>query len=176
MVQHDKLLLKLRAVGIDGDLLAWIKNWLSCRTFQTRVNDLLSAVCNLLTGVIQGSVLGPLIFLIYINDLVELLSRYNIKVKLFADDVKLYIKVVNEVDVVVFQEALTALFLGQRNGSCQWRLINVGCYKLVKVKCRLRSVLMTPHCLWLIHVARDLGVTISKDLSPSQYINDIVRK
>jgi len=133
-------------------------------------------VCNLLTGVIQGSVLGPLIFLIYINDLVELLSRYNIKVKLFADDVKLYIKFVNEVDVVVFQEALTALFLGQRNGSCQWRLINVGCYKLVKVKCRLRSVLMTPHCLWLIHVARDLGVTISKDLSPSQYINDIVRK
>ena len=56
VVQHDKLLLKLRAVGIDGDLLTWIKNWLSCRTFQTRVKDLLSAVCNLLTGVIQNSV------------------------------------------------------------------------------------------------------------------------
>jgi len=48
-------------------------------------------------------------FLIYINDPVELLSRYNIKVKLFADDVKLYIKVVNKDNVVVLQEALTAL-------------------------------------------------------------------
>jgi len=74
VVQHDKLLLKLRAVGIDGDLLVWIKNWLSCRTFQTRVNDLLSAVCNLLTGVIQGSVLGPLMFLIYVGVLQEALT------------------------------------------------------------------------------------------------------
>jgi len=55
-------------------------------------------VYNLLTGVIQGSVIGPLMFLIYINDLVELLATYNIKAKLFADDVKLYVKVVNSVD------------------------------------------------------------------------------
>ena len=74
-------------------------------------------------------------FLIYINDPVELLSRYNIKVKLFADDVKLYIRVVSEVDVVVLQDALTALVSWERNGSCQLRLINVGCYKSVNVKC-----------------------------------------
>jgi len=51
--------------------------------------------------------------LIYINDLVELLSRYDIKVKLFADDVKLYIKVVNEVDVVVPGGAYSTSFLGR---------------------------------------------------------------
>jgi len=75
-------------------LLAWITNLFSSRTFQTRVNDLLSAVCDdcdLLNGVIQGSVIGPLMFLVYIIDLVELLASYNIKVQLFVDDVKLYI-------------------------------------------------------------------------------------
>jgi len=71
--------LKFRAVGINGDLLALMKNLFSNRPrmFQTRVNDLLSVVYNLLTGVIQRSVigpLGPLMFLIYISDLVVLLA------------------------------------------------------------------------------------------------------
>ena len=81
--------MKLHAYGIAGVLLQWIKNLFSCRTIQTRIIDLLSDVCNLLCGVIQGSVIGPLMFLVYINDLVELLASLNIKVKLFADDVKL---------------------------------------------------------------------------------------
>ena len=59
------------------------------------INDLLSAVANLICGVIQGSVIGPLMFLIYINDLVVLLSSFGVKVELFADDAKLYVKVVN---------------------------------------------------------------------------------
>ena len=74
---------KLYAIGMGGELLAWIRNSFSNRTFQTRVNDILSAVCDLLSGVIQGSVIGPLTFLVglYISDLVELLASYNIKNK-----------------------------------------------------------------------------------------------
>ena len=76
---------------------------------QTRINNLLSDVCNLLCGVIQGNVIGPLMFLVYINDLVELLASFNIKVKLFADDVKLYVRVVSVTDTTTLQKALTAL-------------------------------------------------------------------
>ena len=89
MVQHDKLFLKLRACGVDGILLQWITNLFSDRTFCTRINELLSSVVSMLSGVIQGSVIGPLMFLMYINDLIDLLAHYNIKVKLFSDDVKL---------------------------------------------------------------------------------------
>jgi len=66
VVQHDKLLVKLQAVGIAGMLLEWIKNLLRERTFQTRVNDFLSAIRDVFSGVIQGSVLCPLLFLLYI--------------------------------------------------------------------------------------------------------------
>jgi len=62
---------------------------------------MLAAVVKLIRGVIQGSVIGPLMFLIYINDLIVLLSQYNIKLKLFTDDVKLYVKIVNNHDYVV---------------------------------------------------------------------------
>jgi len=109
VVQHDKLFAKLRAFGIDGTLLTWIINLFANRTFQTRINDLLSAVRNLLSGVTQGSTIGPLMFLIYVNDLIELLNTYDITVKFFADDVKLYVKVSSPNDVVELDKALSAL-------------------------------------------------------------------
>jgi len=70
---------------------------------------LLSTIHNLLSRVTQGSSIGPLIFLTYINDLVELLRKYNMTAKLFADDVKLYVKVVNTTDIDELQSALVAL-------------------------------------------------------------------
>jgi len=109
VVQHDKLFVKLRAYGIGRVLLQWIINLFTCRTIQTRINDLHSDVCNLLCGVMQGSVIGPLMFLVYINDLVELLASFNVKVKLFADDMKLYVRVVSITDSTTLHKALTTL-------------------------------------------------------------------
>jgi len=70
---------------------------------------MLSIVADLLTGVIQDCVIGPLMFLVYIKDLVTLLKRYNVRIKLLADDVKLYAKVVSHEDISELQTALTAL-------------------------------------------------------------------
>jgi len=84
-------------------------NLFSNRTFCSRVNEMLAAVVKLIRGVIQGSVIGPLMFLIYINDLIVLLSQYNIKLKLFTDDVKLYVKIVNNHDYVVLQKVMRKL-------------------------------------------------------------------
>ena len=105
----------LRDCGVDGLLLQWIMNLFSNRTFCSRVNEMPATVVKLISGVIQGSVIGPLMFLIYmyINDLIGLLSQYNIKLKLFADDVKLYVKIVNNIDYVVLQEAICPCCLGR---------------------------------------------------------------
>ena len=88
-VSHQKLCHKLLGYGISGDTLTWIENFLSERTQCTRVNGSLSSCRQLLSGVIQGSCLGPILFVLYINDIVKLFDE-QCTCKLYADDLKLY--------------------------------------------------------------------------------------
>ena len=85
-VPHRRLLLKLQAYGIHGHLLAWIRNWLTGRTQRVVLGNTISDWTNVLSGIPQGSVLGPLLFLIYINDLPKELVNLML---LYADDGKL---------------------------------------------------------------------------------------
>jgi hypothetical protein len=87
-VNHKILLNKLSHYGIRGTAFDWFKSYLSDRTQKTFVNDTYSDALNINTGVPQGSVLGPILFLIYVNDIAE--SVQNGKVRLFADDTNLF--------------------------------------------------------------------------------------
>ena len=86
-VPHKRLLSKLRAYGISGKILKWIENFLSNRSQRVVVKGVLSDSLPVFSGVPQGSVLSPVIFLIYINDLLDGIQSSG---KLFADDSKLF--------------------------------------------------------------------------------------
>ena len=88
-----------------GDLLRWIRNFFTGRTQQTKVGMALSELINLLSGVIQGSSIGPVMFLMHIDGLAKLLEHHGIIAKLFADDVKIYL-IKNDLDVSKLQTAL----------------------------------------------------------------------
>ncbi len=89
-VSHQKLLEKLYSYGITGPILRWIEAFLTNRQQRVGVDGVYSNWSPVSSGVPQGSVLGPLLFLLYINDITDLnLSCY---IKLFADDVKLFLE------------------------------------------------------------------------------------
>ena len=90
-VSHDKLFYRLHSYSIRGDILKWVQNFFTNRTHQTRVGCSLSAIVDLLSGVVQGSGLGPVSFLIFIDDLAKVLENNGIIANFCADDVKLYL-------------------------------------------------------------------------------------
>ena len=90
-VPHERLFLKLQSLGIKGDILNWIKSFLRGRTQCVNVDGAHSSWKKVLSGIPQGSVIGPILFVIFINDMPDSL-KYNL-CKLFADDCKLYGKV-----------------------------------------------------------------------------------
>ena len=89
-VAHEKLILKLHQNGIRGDTLNWIKDFLDNRKQTVVINGINSDEVPVSSGVPQGSVLGPILFLAYINDLPE---QVKSRVRLFADDTAMYLAI-----------------------------------------------------------------------------------
>ena len=104
-VPHFRLLSKLENLDIKGKLLNVVKDFLTNRKFRVSVEGTFSTLKDILSGILQGSVLGPLLFLIYINDLPCYVKSF---IKLFADDVKI---IANVKDRSVIDEDLKGLEL-----------------------------------------------------------------
>jgi len=84
---HKRLLKKLKLYGINGKLLRWIQSFLEARLMRVRIRGSFSDWIEVLNGVPQGSVLGPLLFLLFVNDLPDWIKN---GMRMFADDVKIW--------------------------------------------------------------------------------------
>ena len=86
-VPHKRLFSKVNALGIKGDILQWINSFLSNRRQRVVVEGKSLSWENVKSGIPQGTVLGPILFVIFVNDLTDDLTSMT---KLFADDTKVY--------------------------------------------------------------------------------------
>ena len=89
-VPHRPLLSKLMNLGLDASIVHWVENYLTSTHQTVAVNGSSSDCAAVLSGVPQGSVLGPLLFLIYVNDLASLSISPGSQITLYADDLLLY--------------------------------------------------------------------------------------
>ena len=109
-VSHRKLIRRLEMLGIVGMLLTWIVSFLTERKQRVRVGNMFSDFCDVLSGVPQGSVLGPLLFLGYIDNIVQHPS--NSEMVLFADDAKMFLNVKSNYDIDFSKKTLNLFAIG----------------------------------------------------------------
>ena len=111
-VPHRRLVKKLDGYGIKGSLLAWLENFLHERKQRVVMNGNTSKWTEVLSGIPQGSILGPVLFILYINDLPGVVGSVC---KLFADDCKLYRNIASEADQRELQEDIERLWKWSKN-------------------------------------------------------------
>lgn len=160
-VSHSKLIDKLERHGISGKVKDWVSAWLRDRFQRTRINGVSSCWKRVSSGVPQGSVLGPILFLLYINDLECGVMSWVLK---FADDTKIFRRITSRVDNTILQDDLDKLVAW----SQEWKML------FNSQKCKVmhfgRTNTRYDYCMNVneklskTEVEKDLGVVISKDM------------
>jgi len=171
-VPHPKLIHKLSSYGIHGNLLFWISSFLSNRLQRVRVGSALSGTCSVISGVPQGSVIGCLLFNLYINDITDSLDSTTTS-KIFADDLKIYTELSSTDSIFNLQNHLNLI----HRWSVTWQL------QISQSKCHTLTLgpTTTGQTLFISHTPIsitssivDLGITIDPDLNFKKHIHDIV--
>lgn len=163
-VSHRQLINKLYQYGFRGNILNWFQSYLHDRKQRVTVLGATSIPLSVTSGVPQGSILGPMLFLLYVNDLPETVS--SSRVATFADDTKLFKAISNMTDSSSLQKDLEDLG--------QWSLSSG--LKFNESKCKVQTIsrkknnVFHPYSMNNIHLKRtkeerDLGVWITSDLS-----------
>ena len=161
-------------LGVCGKILEWIKSWLTNRKQRTVLNGCCSELSYVISGVPQGSVLGPLLFVIFISDLDDCTKSISIMLK-FADDTKLGNISVTEEDRENLQTTINDLL----SWSDKWcMLFNVPKCKVLHVGRNNPTFeyKMNGEPLATVTHERDIGIIIDDTLKPSEQCSEAARR
>ena len=170
-VPHKRLLNKIKSHGIIGNIHSWLKDWLTERKQRVVLNGKASNWRDVLSGVPQGSVLGPVLFLIYVNDMDEGLTC---KISKFADDTKITGRVTSTAEKALLQSDLDCLV----NWSKKWQMTyNVEKCKVLHIGSNNNrsNYLMNSTEITKVKEEKDLGIIISNNLKPGKHCTEVVK-
>ena len=173
-VSHQKLVKILESYGISKSVTVWIKEFLTDRQQKVSIGSSMSPSLPISSGVPQGSVIGPLLFLLYFNDITSTTtSDYGASgIKLFADDAKLY-----SADPVNLQRSLNDMFLWLNRH--QLTLAKHKCFSMQISRPACTSPPSSFHIdgtpILTASLSKDLGIQIAKNLKWSQHVDYIYK-
>ena len=103
------LLFKLQKIGLEPGLLKWLESYLTNRQQIIKFNGKKSNPIQVTSGVPQGSHLGPLLFILYVNNISFIFK--NLKIPIYADEMKLYLEIKNQADINIFQNDIDTFYI-----------------------------------------------------------------
>jgi hypothetical protein len=173
-VHHGLLVAKLAGYGIGGHLLKWLESYLQDRELLVKCEGAFSMPFRVISGVPQGSHLGPLLFNIFVNDLAGVLSEDCL---LFADDLKIFARISSSSDQVKLQQSLNSVETWCADNAM---VLNVS-------KCHVMSFSRLAVCytfnysiggvnLRRVDSVKDLGVVFTSTLSPAEHIDHVISR
>ena len=194
-VPHERLLRQLHRYGIRGDILAWIRDYLRNRTQKVRVNGSCSSTAPVLSGVPQGSIIGPAMFLIFVADSSSIVKNF---ISLYADDTKLFsylleaasaedshtaASIQEDINTLAIYcdsmqmsynvEKCHVLHLGKHNKHHKYTLPKMANIKKTSSSISYDYIF---HTLEAVQEEKDLGVRVDHQLKFRNHINEKVRK
>lgn len=180
-IDRGILIKKLSSYGVGSIALNWIKDYLSYRYQQTRVRSNISNKRNSLIGVPQGSILGPLLFIIYVNDIHKVLNRCF--VNLFADDTLISVSGKNIKEIIeILNNELIALYdwlcknrlkLNTEKTKCMIVGSKANCKKCIELGLEIK---ICDSVITLVSEIKYLGVYLDPQLSFSNQIDYVCKK
>ena len=171
-VPHVRLKNKVASYGISGPLLSWIQDFLSQRVQRVTVDGCYSEWTEVISGIPQGSVLGPTLFVMFVNDIPDITTSHT---QLYADDAKVYSPIQCQTSCHQLQRDLDSISAW----SSKWQL------PLNSQKCKTlhlgynnpqQTYVMEGRPLEKVDAERDLGVLIDKDLTFRKHIAAMIQK
>lgn len=169
------LLFKLKRMGLTGTMLKWIESYLTDRTQLVRFKGKTSTSIKVTSGVPQGSHLGPLLFIIFVDDVNLVLNR--IKVLIYADDMKLYMEICNRMDLQHFQDEINIFF-----NWCARSLLDLNIKKCNIISYSKKHThhdfvfMLGSQLIERCYKLRDLGVILDSKLTFVEHYNTMINK
>ena len=174
-IPHKRLISKLHSYGLNNGIIDWIEAFLTNRKQRVRIKQSYSKWAQVISGVPQGSVLGPILFIIYINDLIEHCDSGS-DIFLFADDAKIFSLVSKKEDCITLQQDLDKF----NDWIGKWLLsLNVGKCKTVSIGKNneiFSTYTISGHIIDKVQTIKDLGVVFDSRLKFDEHIDEKVNK